>query len=186
LDGPIRDARFRIPHRIAVGGDGCVYVTDIDRRIRVVDIKQNTVWSIASDGTCGILPAPTNQLTTMSAVALDKNDTIYTFDNIDNQIRKFQCQGALEHPSSTLRPQIQLNLPDGQDLFQSDLKSPPTLAFLSVRCPLLVKHASVLAALPIPQHVIEVFRQFLYGHDLAVVSGASISVALAVRNHFRC
>ncbi|WP_322779998.1 caspase, EACC1-associated type [Frankia sp. Cas4] len=97
--GPATQAQLYGPLRVAVGGDGTVYISDgIGNRIRKVDTA-GRISTFAGTGTGGFSgdggPATQAQLYGPSGVAAAGDGTVYIADSVNGRIRKIDTAGRI-------------------------------------------------------------------------------------------
>lgn len=97
-DGPGSAAQFNLPHGVAVGADGTVYVADTgNNRIRKISAA-GVVSTLAGGGTdSNVLDGPgaQAQFANPNGVAVDSAGTVYVADSYNARIRAISREGVV-------------------------------------------------------------------------------------------
>ncbi|MFM1769876.1 MAG: hypothetical protein RJA22_2405 [Verrucomicrobiota bacterium] len=98
--GPAAEARFGGIYCVSVGGDGHIYLADLDnRRIRAVDPRTGRVRTVAGNGQKGVPPegaqALRAPLVDPRAVIADAAGRVYILERSGNALRVVETNGTL-------------------------------------------------------------------------------------------
>lgn len=105
IDGPVTNARFRMPLDVAVHDDGTIYVADaFNRRIRKISGGQVSTFAgngkrdtLNGIGTAAAFMIPTR-------ITLDRAGNIYTVDANDGRVRKISPQAGVSTYAGESKP----------------------------------------------------------------------------------
>ena len=97
--GPAVNARFASPSGLARDSDGDLYIADTyNNRIRKVS-TDGVITTIAGTGAAGFSgdggPATAAQLSLPTAIALDRNGSLYVVDSDNRRVRKIDASGVI-------------------------------------------------------------------------------------------
>jgi len=97
--GPAATARLDKPYRLAVGGDGSLYVCDTNNQVvRRIDAN-GVITTVAGNGQQGFSGdngrATQASLANPQGIALDKMGNLYISDTVNGRIRKVDAQGII-------------------------------------------------------------------------------------------
>lgn len=91
--GPAIDAQLNRPHKLAIGPDARLYISDqYNHRIRAIDLTAGTIETVAGNGTQGFSgdggPATEAALNRPSGVAFGPDGSMYVLDTFNSRIRQ--------------------------------------------------------------------------------------------------
>jgi uncharacterized protein (TIGR03437 family) len=90
---------MNLPHGVAVGADGSVYVSDSANNVVRKVAVNGTISTIAGNGSAGFGGdggnGPAAQLSAPEGVAVDKLGNVYIADSANNRVRKVASTGAI-------------------------------------------------------------------------------------------
>ena len=121
--GPAVDAQFSEPRDVAVGSDGCVYISDYgNQRIRKVD-NNGIITTVAGNGERGFNgengPATTISLYDPESIAMGPDNSLYIADKYNYRIRRVRPGGMI----STVAGNGTLsNSPDGISALEASVR----------------------------------------------------------------
>src|SRR5206468_3403683 len=98
-NGLANQAQLNLPHRIAIGPDGCLYIADTsNHRIRRVG-PDGIITTVAGLGTAGFSgdggPASQARLNLAEGVAVGPDGTLYIADTSNHRIRRVTPDGII-------------------------------------------------------------------------------------------
>jgi uncharacterized protein (TIGR03437 family) len=97
--GQANKAQMNLPHGVAVGADGSVYVSDSANNVVRKVAVNGTISTIAGNGSAGFGGdggnGPAAQLSAPEGVAVDKLGNVYIADSANNRVRKVASTGAI-------------------------------------------------------------------------------------------